>query len=355
MKVIVSGGGTGGHIYPALAFAKFAESEFGAEILFIGNETRMEAKLVPANGYRFFGVKMQGLNRRNMFKNFAIPFKTYKSYRQIKKTMKEFKPDIVIGTGGYVTVPALLAAKKVAKQSYILEPDMKPGKANTFLAKHVTAVLTSFEEVVPYYQERAKKTIYLGNPVALGYKQLDAKRQFSKQQITLLGGSLGADYINQLAITMAADGRFSDKKLVVVTGERFYSDVHKKLEHYPNVEVKAYEDNIVDLYEQTTLLISRSGATTVAEVRNKALPTFFIPSPHVANNEQLDNVRPLLEKEACKVFEETKVDQKEIIEETLKYMDDYDQYEKLQMALSELSNAKAMHQKLIEIFNTKAK
>lgn len=355
MKVIVSGGGTGGHIYPALAFAKFAESEFGAEILFIGNQTRMEAKLVPANGYRFFGVKMQGLNRRNMFKNFAIPFKTYKSYRQIKKAMKDFQPDIVIGTGGYVTVPTLLAAKKTAKQSYILEPDMKPGKANTFLAKHVTAVLTSYEEVVPYYQKKAKKVIHLGNPVALGYRQVNAKTQFEKKQITLLGGSLGADYINQLALMMASDERFSTHKIVVVTGERFYEEMNEKLKHVSHVEVKAYENDIVNLYEQTTLLISRSGATTVAEVRNKALPTFFIPSPHVANNEQLDNVRPLLNKDACKVFEETKTDKETIVDMVLSYVNDFQKYEQMHQHLCQLSDATTMHQKLTEIFKSEVK
>lgn len=350
MKVIVTGGGTGGHIYPALAFAKYAEKEFNAEILFIGNKTRMESKVVPASGRTFFGVEMQGLNRKNMLKNILIPYKTFVAYNQIKKQMKKFKPDIVIGTGGYVTVPTLLAGRKFAKKTFVFEPDMNPGKANSFLSTRVDGVLTAFESTCDAYTQ-AKQAIYLGNPVALDYTVLDAKEQFTKKQITLLGGSLGAEYLNNLALAIAKDIRFFKYQIVVITGERFFEKVSSKLASFENVKVKAYEEDIVNLYEATTMLVSRSGATTVSEVLNKALPTIFIPSPHVANNEQFDNVQSLLKNEACEVFEESKTEESEVLECLASYLEDFKKYEQMSENLKKQSSTSEMSEKMFNLFS----
>lgn len=348
MKVIVSGGGTGGHIYPALAFAEFAENEYQAEVLFIGNKTRMESEVVPATGRAFFGVQMQGLNRKNVLKNIAIPFKTLKSYFQIRKQMKAFQPDVVIGTGGYVTVPVLLAARKIAKKTAIFEPDMKPGKANRFLASRVDAVLTGFAETCKEYP--VPNVVHLGNPVALKYEPLDAEKQFERQQITFLGGSLGAAYLNELALKLVNDSRFSKCQVVLVTGERFFADVKEQFKPFPNVDVRAYENDIAGLYETTTLLVSRSGATTVSEVLHKALPAIFIPSPHVANNEQYDNVQPLLQQEACFVYEESELDIEQFMDTVFTYMTDFEKYAIMNNRLKQQVKTKQMREELLRLF-----
>lgn len=348
MKVIVSGGGTGGHIYPALAFAKFAEEKYNAEVLFIGNESRMESKIVPASGRRFFGVKMQGLNRKNMLKNIAIPFKTLNAYRAIQKQMKQFQPDVVIGTGGYVTVPVLLAGKKYAK-TVIFEPDMNPGKANHFLSSRVDTVLTGFESTCEKYKE-AKEVLHLGNPITFNYQALDANVQFAKQHITFLGGSLGAECLNQLALAVAQDSRFAQYRVTVVTGERFFDQEREKFASFSNVTVKAYESNIAKLYEETTLLVSRSGASTVSEVIHKALPTIFIPSPHVANNEQYDNVQELVQDEACLVFEEHTLNQEEFLNTVLRYVTDEEKYGIMSSRLKQKVKVEKMYEILTQLF-----
>lgn len=350
MKVVVTGGGTGGHIYPALAFAQFAEDNYNAEILYIGNESRMESEVVPATGRAFFGIQMQGMNRKNMFKNIGIPLKTYAAYKSVKQQLNVFQPDIVIGTGGYVTVPVLLAARKIAKKTAVFEPDMNPGKANSFLSSRVDTVLTSFAEACEKYS-KAKKVVHLGNPITLNYRPLTADVQFQKKQLTFLGGSLGAECLNQLAEAAAQDKRFNDFKIVVVTGTRFFEEVKQKLAPYKNVTVRAYESDISKLYEDTTLLISRSGASTVSEVMHKALPTIFIPSPHVANNEQFDNVQVLLKNQACLVFEEHMLKTETFLEAAYLYMTNQEKYDIMNQQLIKQVKNNKMNDILTQIFS----
>jgi UDP-N-acetylglucosamine--N-acetylmuramyl-(pentapeptide) pyrophosphoryl-undecaprenol N-acetylglucosamine transferase len=314
MKIIVSAGGTGGHIYPALAIIEeFKRREPNLEVLYIGTANRMEKDIVPSYGINFKGLTMYGFNRKNLFKNLKTIRYLIKSIKESKKIIKEFKPDVVIGVGGYVTVPIIYAAHKLKVKTAIHEQNSEMGLANKLLSKYVDIVFTSYKET-----SGSNKIIYSGNPTgsnALNSKLISrTKLGFSedKKFIVYVMGSLGASKVNEYMFNHINDFKSDKYELLIITGKSSY-DKYKDVKVPNNVKVMPYVENLSSYLKDADLMISRAGASTISEIINLRIPTIFIPSPYVPNNHQYKNAKVLEDKHQAIIIEESNVNELVII------------------------------------------
>ena len=297
MKVIISAGGTGGHIYPALAMInKIKSMEPDSEFLYIGTHNRMEKEIVPKNNIPFQSIEIYGFNRKNILKNFKTINCLFKSYRKCKKIIKEFNPDVVIGVGGYVTVPVILAANKLGYKTVIHEQNSVPGASNEFLAKRADLIMVSFSSSIKYFDEY--KTVFTGNPCstdALNALAID-KRDFnldpSKKLVLIVMGSLGASKINDFLV-----------KTMSLFNKKDYEEVSKN-EFPSNVHVVPYIDKMTRVLKKTDVIVSRAGASTLSEIIALNTPSILIPSPYVANNHQYKNAMDLVNRGSAMLIEE---------------------------------------------------
>ena len=325
MKIIVSAGGTGGHIYPALSVIETLKKDKNNEFLFIGTKTRMESKIVPEKGIKFVGLDIYGLSK-NIFTDIKNMHLIIKSYKECKKIMKEFKPDYVIGFGGYVTFPVLLAANKLGIKTAIHEQNKIPGKTNKLLSKKVDTTFISFEESKKYFNNNV---IYSGNPV----NEVAAKRKahdktklgFSKDKklIIIVMGSLGSDSVNQKLIDFLSTFKSKTHEILFITGKGSY-DKYKDLKYPKSVKVVPYYDDLSGLMKASDIIISRAGASTISEILSLDLPSILIPSPYVANNHQYYNALDLKERNLSLMLEEKDLNSKTLndkIEECIKKYD----------------------------------
>ena len=308
MKVIISAGGTGGHIYPALAIInKIKSMEPDSEFLYIGTHNRMEKETVPKNNIPFQSIEIYGFNRKNILKNFKTINCLFKSYRKCKKIIKEFNPDVVIGVGGYVTVPVILAANKLGYKTVIHEQNSVPGASNEFLAKRADLIMVSFSSSIKYFDEY--KTVFTGNPCstdALNAIAID-KRDFnldpSKKLVLIVMGSLGASKINDFLVKTMSLFNKKDYEILFVTGKKDYEEVSKN-EFPSNVHVVPYIDKMTRVLKKTDVIVSRAGASTLSEIIALNTPSILIPSPYVANNHQYKNAMDLVNRESAMLLEE---------------------------------------------------
>lgn len=308
MRVIISAGGTGGHIYPALAIVNcIKEKEPKSEFLYIGTHNRMEKDIVPKYDIPFIGIEMYGFNRKNLLKNFKTIKCLFKSKRQLKKIIKEFNPDIVIGVGGYITFPVITTAHKLGYKTFIHEQNSVAGKANLMMADCVDLIGVSLKSSMGEFP--TKKVIFTGNPCgenALKVKKIDKTTLgFSKTKklVVVVMGSLGAENVH--TFMKENIGKFSDKKYEVlyITGKNNYEDI-KSIKHPSNVKLLPYLDNLAGLFKDTDILITRAGASTLSEIIALTLPSILIPSPFVPNNHQYKNALDLVNKNAALMVEE---------------------------------------------------
>jgi len=326
MKVIMTGGGTGGHIYPAIAIAdKIKEQNPDTEVLFVGTEKGLERELVPKNGYKIRFITVSGFNRKKLFKNIKVAADLAKGNRQAKTIIKEFKPDIVIGTGGYVCGPVVRAAHKKGIKTFIHEQNAFPGMTNKILEKYVDKIFLGFDEAKTYFKQ-PHKLIFAGNPVRQVFFEADksACRKalgLASDDFSLLcfGGSRGAGRINQAMLDVIEI--FSGMEhfhLYMATGSVNYDDVHKQLavrgiETAENIHIMRYIDKM-DLYlKAADLVISRAGALTVAEIAVCGVPSVLIPSPNVTGNHQYYNAKTLSDVGGAVLIEEKNLDSEELI------------------------------------------
>ena len=297
MKVIVTAGGTGGHIYPALGVIEELES-IGAEILYIGTKNRLESTLIPEKGINYVGLEIYGLSKTNILRDIKNVGYIIKSYNTCKKIMKEFKPDYVIGFGGYVTLPVLLAAKNAKIRCGIHEQNKLPGKTNKFLSKYVDETFTSFEVSDKTFKN---KVIVTGNPTgskALNIKPADkTKLGFSKdKKLTIIVmGSLGSQIVNNLLKDFLTNYKNSDNEILFITGKSNYENF-KDISVSKNIKIIPYYDDLSSIMKVSDLVISRAGASTISEILSLNKPSILIPSPYVANNHQYYNALELKEK-----------------------------------------------------------
>ncbi len=314
MKVIMTGGGTGGHIYPAIAIADYIKVQNpDAEILFVGTQKGLESQLVPSSGYPIKTIIVSGFNRSNLLANFKTIIHLIKGINQSKKIINEFQPDVVIGTGGYVCGPLVYAAAKKKVPCFIQEQNAFPGLTNKMLEKHVKKIFVSFDQSKAYFKNE-EKLILSGNPLRKEFISYDLSE--SKEKINInsdvfnilyFGGSRGSETLNNALIDVVKSIKAEDAiKLYFVTGEIHYDAVKQSLGDYDEkkIAVLPYLHNISDYMIGCDLIISRAGAIAVSEIAALGKPSILIPSPYVTNNHQHFNAKALSDESAAFLIEE---------------------------------------------------
>lgn len=321
MKVIVSAGGTGGHIYPALAIIDILKKYYkDLDILYIGTHNRMEKDIIPEKGIKYIPLKIYGFNKHRISVNLKNAFLINEAFHKCYKIMKEFKPDLVIGAGGYVTYPVLKTAQRKHIKTFIHEQNSFSGKTNIMLGKKADLVGVSFESSIKDYKKCKGKVFLMGNPCgkrALNIKPIkksDIGFKDSKPLVVAVAGSLGSVTINKSFKEVLTSLKDKDYQFLYITGQSYYDEFIKDLKLPENVKVLPYLNNLSGLLKNTDALISRSGASTMSEIIALKVPTIFIPSPYVANNHQYYNAIDLVNKKAALMIEEKSFSKEVLLE-----------------------------------------
>lgn len=335
MRVIITGGGTGGHIYPAIAIAdKIKEHHPDAEILYIGNKIGLEKDIVPKAGYPMEFVDAKWIDRSNILKIFDTVLTSMRGTRQARKIMKRFRPDIVIGTGGFVCFPVLLAGQRYGAKCYIHEQNAFPGVANKSLERLVNKVFLGFPEASEHFHE-PKKHVVTGNPVRQSFFNADRKEAREKLGISKdsfvvfsFGGSQGAERINEVIFDlMRVVNKREDITLIYGTGSQYYDEILEKVKEEEidlkdNIRIKSYIDNMPDHLAASDLIISRAGALSVAETCVCGRAAILVPSPNVTGNHQYFNAKSVADKGGAILIEERDLTSEILIRNVLVLKDD---------------------------------
>lgn len=303
MKVLISGGGTAGHINPAIAVAKRMKKEYGAQVLFVGKKSGLEQALVPKEGFDIKYIDVEGLVRKLTLKNVSVALKYIRAIGDAKKIIRDFAPDVVIGTGGYVCAPVLSAAHGLKIPVLVHEQNVFPGMTVKMAARFADCVAVSFEDTIRYISKKAQDVCILtGNP--LRENMLDLSYEKARQVlgiddkpfIVTIGGSLGAKTINEALIEIVHNLNGEELRLLGGTGERFFDEVKGRLdEDNPgdNIAVVPYIYNMDVVLPAADLVIARAGAITVSELCALGRPSVLIPSPNVTHNHQEYNAKSI--------------------------------------------------------------
>ncbi len=314
-KYLIGAGGTGGHLYPALAVAdKIRELQPESEILFVGSGDKIEAKVVPTKGYNFKTILISGFARKMNLKNLLFPFKIAIGFTQALGIAIKFKPNVVIGAGSYVSGPVVWAGSFMGAKVLLLEQNSYPGITNRLLEKKASEIFISFEESKEYFREKEKLNL-TGNPIRIDLKIIDKieareKLGISKtgKTVFVVGGSLGARTINEAVATNLTKLVDSGVTVLWQTG-KYYFDEYKKFQE-KKVRVIDFINEIDLFYSAADLIIARAGATTIAEISYLGLPSILIPSPNVAANHQYKNALALFEADAAELIADEEAPEK---------------------------------------------
>ncbi len=311
-KIILSGGGTGGHIYPAIAIANELKSRYPkAEFLFVGAKDRMEMEKVPQAGFAIEGLWISGIQRKLTLKNLMFPFKLISSLFKSRKIIKRFKPDIAIGTGGFASGPLLHVAASKNIPSLIQEQNSYPGITNKLLSKKVDKVCVAYDGLERFFPKN--KIIKTGNPVRqdlleINIKTVEAKDFFKlkhgKYTLLVIGGSLGARRINQLIEEELEFLKTQNVQIIWQCGKLYYED-YKRYNELDFVQVYPFLNNMDFAYAASDIIISRAGASSVSELCIVGKPVIFIPSPNVAEDHQTKNAMAIVSNDAAMLIKET--------------------------------------------------
>ncbi len=343
MKAIVVAGGTGGHIYPAVAIInKIKDQEPNSEILYIGTTDRMEKDIIPKMNIKFIGLEMSGLNRKKLFSNIDVLKKFNKAIKDSKKIISEFKPDVVIGAGGYITAPVLYAAKKLKYPILIHEQNSLPGISNKFISSFADKICVSLPSSVKYFAK--EKTIYTGNPRSeeIISKKILYKRELgfseNKKLVVFVMGSLGSITMTEKLKELIPGFKDKNYQVLIITGNNYY-EAYSNLDIPENVKIIPFLDNLINLLKDTDLIVSRAGASTIAEITAIGLPAILVPSPYVTNNHQYKNAKDLEENGACIIVTEEEFSKDKIILEIDKLFDNKEIYSKMKESSQKLGVA----------------
>lgn len=300
-KILISGGGTGGHIFPALSIAdEIRRREPDADIRFVGALGRMEMERVPAAGYPIEGLPVAGFDRKRLWRNIPVLYKLWKSMRKARRIVRDFAPDIAIGVGGYASGPVLKAAQRRDVPTLIQEQNSYPGVTNKLLAKKAGAICVAYPDMERYFP--ADRIITTGNPIRHALlecklTQAEAKRKLGfdpeKPLVVALGGSLGARTINEsieASLPMLAEKGID---LLWQTGKLYADECAPKAASYPNVKAMPFVDDMGAAYAAADLVVARAGAGTISEIEALGRPSILIPSPNVAEDHQRHNAEAL--------------------------------------------------------------
>ena len=314
LKFILSGGGTGGHIYPAVAIANELKSRFPtAEFLFVGAKDKMEMQKVPQAGYKIEGLWIAGLQRKLSFQNAMFPFKLIDSLWKSRKIIKDFKPNVVIGTGGFASGPLLQMATMFNIPTLIQEQNSYPGITNKILSKKTNKICVAYENLERFFPK--EKMILTGNPVRQdlidsGDKKAEAIHYFNldtnKKTLLILGGSLGARRVNQLIEKELDNLNALNVQVIWQCGKLYFEDYKKYNSN--NVQVLAFIDRMDLVYAAADIVISRAGASSVSELCIVGKPVIFIPSPNVAEDHQTKNAKSIVDKKGALMLKESELE-----------------------------------------------
>ena len=349
-RIIISGGGTGGHVFPAIAIANtFKERHPDADILFVGAQGRMEMVRVPQAGYKIVGLWISGFQRRLTLSNLSFPFKLISSYFNARSIVKSFKPHAVVGTGGYASGPMMLAAASYKIPSLIQEQNSYAGLTNKRLAQKVKVVCVAYAGMEKYFPK--EKVVLTGNPVRKDILDLDTKRLlaldhfcFSANEKTLLilGGSLGARTINESILNgldKLIDGRV---QVIWQTGKMYYESVKAQIENKDLRKVRVFDFLMqMDLaYAASDVVVSRAGALSISELCLAKRPAILVPSPNVAEDHQTKNAMALVNEEAAILIRDQEA-QENLVKEALKLLYDEQRCDQLKQNIGRLGKPNA--------------
>lgn len=308
-RVIISGGGTGGHIFPAVAIANALKKiDPGTEILFVGANGRMEMEKVPAAGYKIIGLDIQGFQRSSILKNVLLPYKLLKSVMRARSIIKDFKPDAAVGVGGYASGPLLYAASQLKIPYLIQEQNSFAGITNKILGKDAELICVAFKGMEKFFP--AEKIRITGNPIRKEAVDIENKRFAAaellslsphKKTILLTGGSLGSGTLNKSMFSGLDKILAADVQLIWQTGKYYYQSVigQMKGKEHPNIKVLEFLHRMDLAYAAADIVISRAGAGTIAELCAVKKPVILVPSPNVAEDHQTKNAIALVENDAA--------------------------------------------------------
>ena len=329
MKVIIAAAGTGGHINPGIAIAnKIKEKEPDSEIIFIGTERGIENDLVPRAGYKLKTVDAYGISKKISVKTIKNNIKTIKGFSQAKKIIKEFRPDIVIGTGGYICGGAITAAHKLGIPTLIHESNAYPGKATKFLEKKLDKILLGFKDAEKFFDDKTKLVV-TGNPTKVKEEKIseEEKRKILQElgltttlpTILVFGGSQGAKAINDAMIPLIKEKKNDKYQIIWSVGPKQYDIIKEEflkddidIDKIKNTKIVPYIYNMSEIMNSIDVIVSRSGAMTITEISLVGKPAIFIPLPSMSANRQVDNAKVLEKLGAAKIILNEEVNSKNL-------------------------------------------
>lgn len=345
MKIVLTGGGTGGHIYPALALREYLLTKYpNAEFLYIGTEKGLENTIVPNANIPFKTVKIQGIRRSLSLENLKTLWYAISSVSSAKKILKQFKPDVVIGTGGYVCFPVVYAAAKLGIPTIIHEQNSVAGVTSKVLARVVTKICICFDAVRTDFAKYAHKIVLTGNPRGQEIVSTSSNPQTltdlgldaQKKTVLFFGGSRGAQNLNQHMIDYYELYAQMNAQVIFVTGNAHYSNVIQHVKETAQFKVVPYLNNMSNVLNVVDLVVCRSGATTLAELTALGVPSVLIPSPYVTNNHQEKNARSLVDKQAAEIVLEKELSSEKLYHYVYDLMNDASQLEKMAHAAKKM-------------------
>lgn len=318
LRILMSGGGTGGHIFPAIAIAQEIQKRFpNAEFLFIGAEGKMEMEKVPQAGFKIVGLNISGFNRSSLLANFKLPFKLISSLWKARKVIKNFNPDFAVGTGGFASGPALFVASQMGVPIFIQEQNSLPGKTNIFLSKKAKAIFTAYPDMQKFFGDTP--THFLGNPIRSNIitdliDKSDAKEKLGldKNKLTILsvGGSLGAKTLND------AWDKYSELliergfQLIWQTGKNYTNSQDVGYEQKDSLLKQTFITDMALAYSAADIIVSRAGAIAISELVVVGKPILLVPFPFAAEDHQTKNALTLVEKNAAKMVKDSEMNEK---------------------------------------------
>lgn len=319
MRILLSGGGTGGHIYPALALRKQILAQYpDAEFLYVGTEGGLEANIVPNEGVDFKTIKIQGIKRSFSLDNARTVYYMFDSIRKAKQIVREFNPDIAIGTGGYVCAPVLYAAARMGVPSVIHEQNSVAGMTNKFLAPFMAKIAICFEDARNDFKRYANKVVFTGNPRAQEVASISDKADLTayglvndKPTVLIFGGSRGALRINETVKEAIPSFVEKNYQVLIASGDTYYQEFKEAFADFndwENVQIVSYIHNMPALFNTIDLVVCRSGATTMTELTALGTPSILIPSPNVTANHQEMNARSLVKHDGARMILENDLD-----------------------------------------------
>lgn len=318
IRVLLSGGGTGGHIFPAVAIAQEIQKRFpDAEFLFIGANGKMEMEKVPQAGFKIEGLNIAGFDRGNLLKNLGLPLKVISSLLKAKRIIKDFKPDFAVGTGGFASGPALYIATKMGIPTFIQEQNSLPGKTNVFNAKKAKAVFTAYPDMEKFFS--GTKTYFLGNPIRqniitdLMDKDLaKGKLGLDKNKLTILsvGGSLGSRTLNNGWKDNLDKLKEKDYQLIWQTGKTDFAEITSSIHPPASIQIREFISDMALAYSAADVIVSRAGAIAISELAVAKKPVLLVPFPFAAEDHQTKNAFTLVEKNAARMVKDSEMKDK---------------------------------------------